>query len=40
MTACFIDSGLDHVNFLNCDISQFKKLGKQSSDTIKVWWDN
>jgi len=22
MTGCFIDSGLDHVIFLNCDISQ------------------
>ena len=22
MTACFIDSGLEHVNFLNSDISQ------------------
>jgi len=34
MTACFVDSDLEHGNFLNTDISQ------KCSNTIKVWWDS
>jgi len=35
MTACFIDSGLEHGNFLN-----YRYFTRLCSNTIKVWWDN